>query len=212
MSTKKIVERQRGATDKSIGALTAQQQIFVKALLASDNFSPTEAAKQAGYKYPSQSGAQLMGHDVIRAAIGKELRLRKERLQWKSDEVLESLRNVVQLDITELYDNDGNLSMEEIKKLPPHLRQCVTEVRAVRKFYTNEEGEREYYNQLEVKWMSKDQALHLALKHFGLLNDDLHVHVLDDQVKQRVIVELLGQIGGRGNVIDATAIERKAIE
>ena len=212
MSTKNITERQRGASDKSIQALTAQQQVFVKALLASDNFSPTEAAREAGYKYPSQGGAALMKHEVIRAAIGKELRERKERLQWASDEVLEKLRSVVELDITDLYDNDGNLSMEEIKKLPPHLRQCITEIRTVRKFFTNEEGEREYYNQLEVKWMSKDQALHLALKHFGLLNDDLHVHVLDDQIKQRVIVELLGQIGGRGNVIDATAIERKAIE
>ena len=56
--------------------------------------------------------------------------------------------------------------------------------------------------------MSKDQALHLALKHFGLLNDDLQVHVMDDKIKQKVIVELLGQVSETDNVIDTYAIEK----
>jgi len=210
MSTTKIEERQRGSSKLAIQGLTAQQQVFIKSLLASKNFSPSEAAKEAGYKYPAQAGNSLMKNEVIRAAIGKELRLRKERLEWESDNVLSTLRSVIELDITELYDMDGNLSMESIKALPKHLRCCIDEIRTSRKFFTNEEGEREYYNQLEVKWMSKDQALHLALKHFGLLNDDLQVHVMDDKIKQKVIVELLGQVSEADNVIDTYAIEREA--
>lgn len=208
MSTTKIVERERGSSQSKISSLTAQQQVFIKSLLASKNFSPSDAAKEAGYKYPAQSGNSLMKNEVIRAAIGKELRLRKERLEWESDQVLSTLRNVIELDITELYDNEGNISMEAIKAMPKHLRVCIDEIRTTRKFYTNEEGEREYYNQLEVKWMSKDQALHLALKHFGLLSEDLQVHVVDDKVKQRVIVELLGQVSEADNVIDAVAIDK----
>lgn len=211
-STKLIKDRMRGATDKAISNLTAQQQIFIKALLASNRFSPKEAATEAGYSKPELAGYKLLHHPVVRAAIGKELRLRKERLEWQSDDVLEFLRTVVELDITEIYDNLGNVSMEKLKSLSPMARRCVTEIRTRRKFYTNEDGEREYYNQVEVKWMSKDQALQLALKHFGLLNDDLHVHVMDDKIKQRIIVELLGQVAGKGNVIDADAISSAALE
>ena len=57
--------------------------MFIKSLLASKNFSPSEAAKEAGYKYPAQAGNSLMKNEVIRASIGKELRERKERLEWE---------------------------------------------------------------------------------------------------------------------------------
>jgi len=126
------------------------------------------------------------------------------------------LRTVINLDITNLYDEAGNVDMARVKKMPEHQRKCISEIRTSRKFFTNEMGEREYYNQLEIKWMDKNQAMHLALKHFGLLNDDLRVQVLDDEMKKKLIVDLLGQIAedGKksrtGHVVDAVAISKLA--
>lgn len=212
MTSTLIKERKNGASQHSIQKLTAQQQIFVKALLASKDFSLSDAAREAGYKYPGQSGRQLIRQAVIQATIGKELRLRKERLQWEADAVLEQLRTVIEMDITELYDNGGNIDMKKVKALPEHERRCIVGINTKRKSMTNEFGEREYYNEIELKWMDKNHALHLALKHFGLLNDDLHVQVMDEAMKRQLIVELMGQIAKKEHIVDAESIRTIAQE
>lgn len=217
MSTRLIKLKSKGVSNPRIQGLTAQQQLFVKHLVASKDFSPTKAAQEAGYKYPSQMGRSLLQQDTIRVAVGKALHDRIERLEWQGDDVLQTLRTVIDFDVTEFYDQAGNLSMESIKSQPPHVRKCITKITSKRKSFVNELGEKEYYNQIEVELMDKNQALHLALKHFGLLNDDLRTQVMDDETKRRLIIELMGQIAqstreSGGHIVDGTLIAKKASE
>ena len=199
-------------TKAELGKLTVQQRQFVDALLATKDFNVTEAARSAGYAYPSQAGHSLLKKEPIQKAVGWALKERSQRLEWEADDVLETLRTVVSMDVTQLYDMEGNITMKAVKDLPEHLRRCISKVKSTRKYYTNEMGEKEYYNDLEVEFMSKDQALQLALKHFGLLNDELNIQLVDDKLKRQVVIDILGQLAQNKNVIDSTAVDRLALE
>ena len=208
MSTK-VDLRERGSTKKE--SLTNQQQIFVDELLASDNFSIVDAAKKAGYKNPSGSGIQLLKNKVVKALIGKALRDRQVRTQWSQDDIILRLRNILELDITELYSNTV-ITMENIKNLPSYIRQMITKISVTKKFTIDDDGNKSWYDDLEVEFMDKNKALDLAMRHFGLLQPELHVHVLSDEVKEQVIIELMSKANEVSTVIDAKAVQRLAID
>lgn len=191
--------------------MTNQQQMFVRILLADPAFNLTKAAREAGYSAPRQMGQKLLKIDAVRHYLGNEIRKRGERLEFTADEVLQKLRTIINLDLTDLYDDDGYTDMKRVKELPDYLRSCISKVRTVRSYLVDPDtGEKEYFNKVELEWMSKDHALNLAMKHFGLLEPDLKITIVSDELKAKVIVDLLGHVGGQSNVIDAQAVARLA--
>lgn len=208
MATSLIKESKKGS--RQVEKLTQQQQSFIKYLLADPKFDLTKAAKQSGYKTPSTAGNRLIKMKIIAAAVGNEIRLRSERLQWSADDVLMRLRVLLDVDLTELYDEEGCCNMASIKALPDVVRKCITKIKSFKKFTINDEGNKEYYDVYEVEWMSKDQALQLAMRHFGLLQPEVNVMVLGDEMKARVLVELLSQTNkaDKISVVDGTVIDR----
>lgn len=204
--SRKISERSRGT--RRTESLTVQQRKFVKEMLASDSMSQTEAAKKAGYKHPSQAADNLMKNPIIKSALGKEIAERNERIQKTGDDVLSILHQVLSFDVTEIFDDQGCTTIAQLKKLPKPVRQCIQAIETgVKIIGVGEDAREEEY--IKVKWMSKDNALELAMKHHGLLAPDLHVHVVTDQMKAQLLVELLGEMSNE-TVIDAEHVKRIA--
>jgi len=212
MSTKLVNERHIGT--RLTCKLNVQQQLFVDNLLADKTFDLTKAARAAGYKSPSVAGCRLIKQKIIAAAVGREVTLRSERLRFTADDVLNQLRTVLEADLTQLYNDEGECSMADIKALSPVLRQCISKIRTFKKFTIDDDGNKEYYNVYELEWMSKDQALQLAMRHFGMLQPEVNVTVVNADVKARIIVEMLQYTSADNklSIVDGTVIDRMANE
>lgn len=191
MATKKIEPRKRKMSDDS---LNNQQQMFIKELIADPTFNLTEAARKCGYKRPEDAGQRLISNRVIATAVGKAIKERSDRLEWTADDILKRLRAVLEVDMTDLYDDEGFVTMRSIKELPPLVRQCITKIKTHRKSYINEDGEQEWFNSFEIEWMSKDSAMNLAMRHFGLMEPDIQVNVISPEMKSRLMIEMLASL------------------
>lgn len=201
---------QKGKKKKEI-ALTLQQKDFVKHLIADPKFDCQAAAKQAGYANPKQAGSRLLTLAPISVEVANAIKRRADRLEFTADEILLRLKTLLEVDITYIYDDAGFTTMDKIKDLPPMIRQCITKIKAFRKWDIDEDGNKNYYNELEVEWMSKDAAMQLAMKHFGLLQPEINVMVVSDEMKNRILIELLQQTAptpDKISIVDGTVIDR----
>lgn len=201
-----IKEFDRG---KDPSKLSAQQRMFVEELLADPGFNITAAARKAGYKHAPQSANRLIKNKVISRVIGKKLKERSDRLEFTADQVLDRLRVLLEVDLTHIYDDRGYTTMAKVKALPDVVRQCITKVTTERvKVDVDEDGLPVYENKVHVEWMSKDAALQLAMKHFGLLSDNLNISLSTERAKEEALIDLLDQVNRADNIIDSTAIEK----
>lgn len=212
MATGQIEERKRGT--RQYDKLTEQQKSFVKFLLADPAFDLTEAARLSGYQSPGAAGKRLVKNRIIAAMVGNEIRKRNERLELTADNVLKRLQALLDADLTELYDESGLCSMAKIKALPTVIRQCITKIKSTKRCTVDDDGNKEYYDVYDIELMSKDQALQLAMRHFGMLTPEINVTLVSDEVKRQVIVELLQQTSfiGRPSVIDGKVIDQLALD
>lgn len=80
--------------------LNYRQRLFLVNYLGKAQGSAEEAARLAGYKYPASTGAQLLQHPIVNAAIQAKL----EEAAMKSDEVLARISDMASTDIDEFLD------------------------------------------------------------------------------------------------------------
>lgn len=212
MRSTTIQPRSRGA---NIKVLNPQQQMFVKEVLASENFNYTEAARNAGYKNAATSAQSLVKNPIVMAAIGKGLQQRLDRVEFSADMVIRHLAAALTLDPIELFEpgSKGVYRIRSIDKIPEHIRRCITEIEVKEQY--NDEGDVIgcYY---KFKFMSKDAALALAMKHFGIagINDKAGDQPSEALETMRLLSTLLSKVEERSNtnVIDAKFIESKVID
>lgn len=195
-------------SESSDEKLTVQQRMFVKHMKASKNMKPSDAAREAGYSHPNIAAAKLMKNPLIKESLVREVKEREHRLDVKGDEILSFLHNVLLVDVTEIFDDDGFTTMKQIKALPKYVRMCIQGIESETVYHGTGDDMVET-DRIKVKWMSKDKALELALKHHGMLQPDLHLHVHNDEVKARVLMEMLEGVSS-GKVIDAEHVEKLA--
>lgn len=205
MGTTQIQPTKRGA---NIDRLTTQQQKFVVALLATEAFSPLEAAKAAGYKTPSQAAYKLLGNPIVAAAVGKAIHQRNQRLELKADDLLDHLRNAIYLDPIEIFEQSEDGAGFYVKRLgdiPEALRRCVTKIES---YTTYDRDGNPRDTKLKVEFMSKDGAMALAMRHMGMLGKDGGTN-LNINVDARMVAGMLKDMAEGKNVVDAKFIEER---
>lgn len=213
MSSIKTQPRSRGANIKRL--MNPQQQMFVKHLTASRNLNVTEAARNAGYKNPAKSAMDLLKNPIVSAAIDKAFGERLKRIDFTADIVIQQLAAALTLDPLELFEPgiNGRYRLKSIENIDEPVRRCMT-IKKVKETY-NEEGEVEncYF---EFEFMSKDAALALAMKHFGIagINEKSGDQPSEALETMRLLSTLLSKVEERShsNVIDAAFIESKVID
>lgn len=150
---------------KTLDDLTRQQQLFVVELLASDTFSPKEAAEKAGYKQPGVAGWKLLRNAAIKRALGRMQRERAERCQLKADDVLGYLKNVLYFNPLQYFkpSRDGGWLVTDPESLPEWVGRLIESMEV--KVRETEEATSTYF---KVQIVSKSTALALAMKHVGV--------------------------------------------
>jgi phage terminase small subunit len=195
MGTSLIRPRDRGT--KKLDDLTAQQRMFVEAMLADESFNATSAARKAKYSNPSQAGTKLIKHPIIAAALGKALQGRVHEYRLEAGQVLKHLAAALFLDPLDLFEctASGVYKVKSLEQVPVAVRRCITKM----KVKCTEDKEGNVYTYMEIELMSKDSAMTNALKHLGLMEGD------GPKVNVEIGQDLLS------GLLDAVEADRKVI-
>jgi phage terminase small subunit len=197
------------------GKLTMQQRIFAEELIADPFMSVTEAAKRAGYSEATAQvqGSKLLKHPVISRMIGHALNERLKRTQISQDEVLNILINAVTLDPCALFDQqeDGTLTFKELTSIPPEVRMLITDLDCTTKTRYLPDGEPEVTTRIKVKWLNKEVAVQLLMRHLGMIEPS--TKGVDVNVSVNIVSQLREVIAQRGaKVVDGNVIKQLAQE
>lgn len=203
MSTSLIKPGKRGA---NLDRLSTKQRMFVEQLLADPGFNVTQAARQAGYKFPNTTSQKLIKHKAISAALGKAIYERSKRIGLKADDVLERLKTVLFFNPLTMFKKglNGTWIIDDLDKVPEEIARCVTKVKSRSITSAIDEEVTTYF---ELEFMSKDTALGLAMKHLGLLGEVAKHNALNINVNALDIARLLSGVSKESNVVDVKSIE-----
>lgn len=168
MSTTLVVNRKRGA---NIADLSAQQEMFCLEMTASVRMNPTEAARKAGYKRPSDAGYRLMKLKKIKAFLGKCKREREERTKLTADNVIEYLRTALFLEPLKYFRpyKGGKWEVRDPDNLPTAVGQLIETMEVVT--VTDREGDTT--ERILVTIVTKTVVLGLAMKHLNMFPDKM---------------------------------------
>lgn len=216
---KKKLPRKKRLAPTSVSAyakddLAPKMQLFVNALLASETFNATEAAKIAGYKAPSVAACKLLNNEIVARIIGKRLHDRLERLELTADEVITQLTTVLRFDPLVLYNlgPGGILTIKDLSLVPESMRRCITKMKPRKKIYRDRSGNETIEYSVDIEFMDKNNALALAMKHFGLIVDNKSMKIGLEADTAGLLGSLLTDLENKGsNIIDAQVIERKLL-
>lgn len=207
MGSRNINDDAKYENPGSLEGLTTKQRRFVDEVLRSPEMSYTEAARKAGYKNPAQIAVKLMKNKVINRAISARINKRAKEAELDAKDVLDFLCNALLLDPLELFDSeDGTLNFKALEQIPEEIRRLITKIKCKTR-YIGKEGDSE--TTVEIEWVSKELALQLAMKHFGLLQEKLE---LTGKLDTNVMLKLRNAVESKGRVVDGNVIEQMAKE
>ncbi len=174
------VSRARRTMDGCSGkSLTPKQARFVREYLI--DLDATKAARRCGYS-PHTAGQQ--GHRLLKIAeIAREVSLRQTKLfanlELTAENVLEELRRIGFSNITELYDEDGNL--KRFQDLAPEHQHIIASSETL---IAKASGPR-FDTVQRIKLHDKMKALELRCRYFKLADEGLRLSV-DDEILARL--------------------------
>lgn len=185
--TKLVKPRKRGGDSTKLNAC---QQKFVLELLALGMVNCAEAVRRAypNCKNPAQYATKLLKMPRIQAVLGKTMQEDVERLQLDRDLVLKHLYFAVTANRAGLFDEkgimvlnhqvvDGEVVGSTIHDLPEALQQCINGIKQRVKRY-EVDGAMVEVVETELKFIPKESAIEMAMKHKGLFAPEQHEHKL----------------------------------
>jgi phage terminase small subunit len=163
----------------SLNSMTPQQMVFADEYLI--DLNPTQAAIRAGYPPDKAAYAArtVMKHPPVHAYIAKAMAARAKRTGITADRVLDRLGAIVMGDPRKIFNAEGGLRKPyEMDKDDALMLAGVKTSRRVRQG-VDENGSvvMEPEEITEIKTVDMLAALSLAMKHLGMLNDKLDIHV-----------------------------------
>jgi phage terminase small subunit len=164
----------KGHGSKDFDGLNPQQLMFIKELLADPSFNYTDAARRAGYKQPSVAVGRLLKDVRVAKCIGKEIHNRADELEIKAVDVLQKLKDVINLDPIDFFDTINNefgerlFAFKPLDEIPPHIRKCISKIESRTYRRHSDSGVETTETVMKIEFMSKDNALNLLMDHLGL--------------------------------------------
>ena len=92
----------------------------------------------------------------------------KEAANIKSIEILNTLKTWLYSDPSQFI----GLTPDDIKALPPDVRQCIQSIDHKKKTYTDRRGEKITEEHIKVQLVDKTKALEMINKHIGFYSED----------------------------------------
>lgn len=144
-------------------ALTEKQFRFVEEYLL--DLNATQAAIRAGYaeKTARQMGSENLAKPVIADAIAELMQERSEKTQVDATYVLERLKEIDQMDVIDILEDDG--SLKPIREWPKVWRTSLSSM-AVAEIVAGSGDDKTVASLLKsIKWPDKVKNLDLLGKH-----------------------------------------------
>lgn len=161
----------RGPNKKEITRLSADQQLFIEAVLADKDFSPSNACKTLGFKNPHQRAQRFINNPIVERALSRKIAERAWQFKLDSPRLIKELLSIGLFNPQEMFDANGEVI--PIEKLPVHVARALhVEVSYIR---DNETGE--VHAKTHMRPLAKLESLHLLAKHIGMLDDHSTVDV-----------------------------------
>lgn len=138
-----------------------------------DPSSAKGAAINAGYapKYAVERAWELMTDDLVAAAVAQKMQERLERTMITQDRVLHELAILSFSDLSH-YDIDPATGfVKPAKGVPEYVMRAISAIKFI--VVTDEDGN--VTRRTEFKLWSKDNAMALAMRHLGMLQDKLKI-------------------------------------
>ena len=147
------------------------------------------AAQVAGYKSQANAiGSQVMADPRVKHAIHIAEQLKVEKSMLKASAVLNELALIVHSDIRDYrIDRKGRLRLRR-----GALRTAYKAVAAVKiktRKFKNRAGNEVVETQQEIRLWDKNAAIEKAMRHLGLLRNDVHLHdsALERYLRERAM-------------------------
>jgi phage terminase small subunit len=155
-----------------VSPLSRKHEEFVRQYLV--DLDATKAYLRAGYKSKAAdvNGPRLLKHPAVKAAIDAALAERARRGVLQLDKLERELALICHLDPASAYDEHGNLL--SIPKMPEATRRALAGMDVEHRM----DGHGEDAVPVEIrkiKFIGKREAIELALRRLGALNDKLGV-------------------------------------
>ncbi len=177
---KKLTDRQRRFVQEYLICMDG-----AKAAIAA-GYSPKCAAAQAG---------KLMRKRSIKRALGKALKEIDFGKQLTVENVLQELAYCVFRDPVDFCDENGRISIDDLRKLPPQVRRCIDGIKC--RNTLDDEG-KVVGQEVELKFVQKGAMIRLAMDYFNLLQPTINTQVFIDWDKR--LAETMPQGQGRDDV------------
>lgn len=138
-----------------------------------DPTSKVQAAVRAGYSNANVSANSALNDREVAAILAELMNARVDRTMITADRILQELAILAFSDVSN-YRMDpitGKVTLD--KGVPDYVMRAVQSVKHTVK--EDERGNRTYM--LELKLWSKPAAIQLAMRHMGMLHDELNVNM-----------------------------------
>lgn len=151
--------------------LTDKQELFCQEYLKDLNASA--AARRAGYSEKSSDkiACQLMEKTRVSERISELLDQRSKRTEITSDQVLRELLLIAKADLSQAYDEKGNL--KPIHEIPEGTRRAIAGVKVFEEFEGYGKERVKIGVTRELKFWDKNRSLELLGKHLKLFTDKI---------------------------------------
>ncbi len=129
-----------------------------------------EAAIRAGYseRTAKQEAYKLLNIDEVSDYVAKLQSKVAKRNEITIDELIQDLAEIKNINIVDLYDNDGSLL--DLNSLPSEFTKCIQEITQIKSSW-GKEGENEKAT-TKVKFYSRLEAIEKLAKHLGFYEKD----------------------------------------
>lgn len=130
------------------------------------DFNATRAAKESGFskKTAGQTGSRLLKNVKIQTRIAELIKERKERVEFTAENVLAELGKLTFTNIKDIHKHSDErwIYFKNLDEIPRDIAAAIESIKQTDKG-------------IEVKLYSKTKSIELALKHFGLLTENLNL-------------------------------------
>lgn len=151
-------------------ALTPKQEMFCQEYLV--DLNATQAAIRAGYsrKTAGQQAEALLKKLEIATRVQELMDSRSQKVSVSSETVLQELLRLATVDLSEAYDENGNL--KQIHDIPVDVRRAIAGVETYyEKVGSDEDGNPDLCTVKKLKFWDKTKALEMLGRHLKLFTD-----------------------------------------
>lgn len=153
--------------------LTEMQQRFCQEYMI--DLDGRMAAVRAGYTpdRAERAAVAILRHPPARDYLARIMAVRSARTGLNADRVVRQLGAILNADPGDLFTDDGGL--KNIKDMAPADRLLIAGVKTSRRIGFDDDGQKFAEQVTEVKLVSREALMSLAMRHFGMLNDKVTV-------------------------------------